>query len=659
MKLHFHCPAAFIGGAEQQLRYLIKYLRRLDPTLAISLTYEHPAIFPFLQKLEVPYTVLASDRKRLINALDAAAPDLIQFYTSPLMARALPYLQKRPRVIEVIHNKNQFHGDATSYGHEYTQVAVCVSPDAESFIQGHCPGLSTKVIANGVDHEQFFPIAEARSKTPVIGFAGRLCKDKGIDTLIEIAGQIPCRMELVGQDFCGYAGAHPNIDVYGQTDRPEDFYRRWWAFISASPHESFGLAIAEAMACACPPVMLDCGGITSYLKDGEHGFIVDSPQGLVDCVENIIQYGAILRPEALGFSAETMASSYLDLYREPVLVSTPIVPRSKPAAGVIPTQAAKIFKPVANRPMYPHKALGVTPRGWYGVVRALAGCCDSYASPEEAVHLIKKERPGLVILGCYQKAWQPICAAARSVGAKVAVTWHASYILNEFDHINRVWMAETLDAYRAKHIDFLATPHKGLAESWAHFGFPTAYFPNVIDEDLGGVAPTKLIDGPHIGILGSGQSWKNMECQIVAAAMIENSSIHVQELKHPEVLRALGILGRIVVHTKTLSDKEYYELLGGMHVNMCVSLSEVYSYLTAESFLLGTPVLTGSITSIAQNVDWCVTPHFEDPSTLVARLTLLLERADEMGQILKKHMLSVNAKNREICQEVLNHWENT
>jgi hypothetical protein len=167
------------------------------------------------------------------------------------------------------------------------------------------------------------------------------------------------------------------------------------------------------------------------------------------------------------------------------------------------------------------------------------------------------------------------------------------------------------------------------------------------------------MDGPHIGILGSAQSWKNMECQIVAAAMVENSTIHVQELKHPEVLRRLGILGRIVVHPKTLTDSEYYSLVGGMHVNMCVSLSEVYSYLTAESFLMETPVLTGTITPLVQrHVDArlsCGTTCFEDPMNMANQLEGLLKATGGWGW-LRKHMLEINEDHRKICQEELSKW---
>ena len=657
MRLHFHLPTAFVGGGERQVEYLVKYLRPpyADDDPAILVTYEQEAIASFVARLGVPSAKVDS-APALAEVIAAHAPDVFQFYTSALAYEALGMVWHRPRVVELVHNVARFPGDAFSYPKDRTDFLVCTSPHARLFAWIHSRETPALVIPNGVDLERFRPIPAKRAPRPVIGFAGRLAPEKGIETIIEVARRLPYPVELLGQDFAGYAKRKlSNVTVLPESATPETYYRRWWAFLSASPRESFGLAIAEAMACGCPPVLLDCGGIVPYLRHGHDALIVSNQHALEGSVCDVVEGRVALEPTARRFSALEMARHYRDAYALdpgrllPHVRRTPTVPEVPPA---------RVFRPVRSRPRVDGGVLGVTPHGWYGVVRALGGICDNYADPEHATFAIDRLKPRLVVLGCYMDEWLPICAHARRRGARVVATWHASYILNEFHSINRTWMAQMLDAFRASHIDYLATPHEGLALNWTHFGYPTAWLPNIIEEEL---APQPKLPGIHIGLFGSGQNWKNMECQFAAAGMIPGATIHAHPLKCPDIVERLGIKVNLV--PERLADAEYHRLLGSMSVNLCVSQSEVYSYLTAESFLMATPVLTGSITPLvrddAGDSPWlsiCRTPHFEDPIAIRDQLLQLLEVRDELGPRLREHMLAVNRRYRAQCAKVLGSW---
>lgn len=657
MRLHFHLPTSFIGGGERQVEYLVKYLRPpyADDEPAIFITYQHDAITAFVERLGVP-RVKVDSAIALADAIEAHAPDVFQFYTCALAYEALGMVAPRPRVVEVIHNVMRFPGDTFSYPKDRTDFLVCVSPHARLFAWTHARETPALVIPNGIDLERFGPAPGKRSPRPVVGFAGRLAPEKGIDTIVELARRLPYPVELVGQDFAGYGQRSlPNITVLPETATPETHYHRWWAFLSASPRESFGLAIAEAMACGCPPVVLDCGGIVPYLRHGHDALVVSDPAALAASVQDLVEGRVKLEPTARQFSAQEMARRYREAYASDLgRIRTPARPAPDPAAAPVP----RVFRPVRSRPRVDGGVLGVTPPGWYGVVRALSGICDEFAGPEDAFDAINRLRPRLVVLGCYQDEWLPICRHARRRGARVVATWHASYILNEFHAINRTWMAQMLDAFRAGHIDYLATPHEGLARNWTHFGYPTAWLPNIVDEDL---VPQPKLPGINIGLFGSGQNWKNMECQVAAAAMIPGATIHAHPLASPEVIQRLGI--RIKVVPERLADAEYHRLLGSMGVNLCVSQSEVYSYLTAESFLMATPVLTGSITPLvrdgADDAPWlslCSTPYFEDPIAIRDKLLALLEVKDELGPRLREHMLAINGRYRDQCANVLGEW---
>src|SRR5690606_20434674 len=55
-------------------------------------------------------------------------------------------------------------------------------------------------------------------------------------------------------------------------------------YVSAMPHETFGLSVAEAQASGLPVVGVRAGAMTDRVRDGEDGFLVEpgSPRALAD-----------------------------------------------------------------------------------------------------------------------------------------------------------------------------------------------------------------------------------------------------------------------------------------------------------------------------------------------------------------------------------------
>lgn len=304
--------------------------------------------------------------------------------------------------------------------------------------------------------------------------------------------------------------------------------------------------------------------------------------------------------------------------------------------------------------------LGVVEPYWHGVKRSLFSMCDEVVYPKHAISKIQELNPKLVLLGCYRPEWRNILLEAKSRNIKVIAVWYASFILNEFDHINRVWMASMINAYRQGLIHIIATPHAGLAETFRRFGIKTQYLPCVINPDTLPAVPK--LKGVNIGILGSGQDWKNMECQIIAASFIKDAVIHIQYIKHPEIIKALNLQKRLVVHPHIGSDKEYYKLVGGMTINMVVSLSEVFSYLTAESMLLKTPILTGTITPIFRGDDLpeilqvCCMPYFEDPVAIEGNLTKILQNYREIQNKGQQYISQYIKRGNSTAARILKGW---
>lgn len=641
MKILFHVPFPDIGGAELQLKYLI---RHLQPEIKCVVTYEYAQAEAFVKSLKVPFYRVFSPLN-LAKVIDTQVrPDIIHFYHSHTMHAALSKLQRRPKTYEVIHNRLPFPGDGMGYSKAYTDAVVCVSEDAQSLFDQKMPHFGSVVIPNGVDEQKFFPIPgfeKTPRSRPLGGFTGRLeaGDGKGIPDLIDVVSKLNVDFQLVGKDYGGYEkylkeNRITNITVLPFTPDPETYYHNWDFFVSASPAEGFGLSIAEAIACGTPTIVKRCGGVCRYLDDGEDAVIVDTKEEMADAIR------MVWKPSVRAdLSSKKMAASYRSLYRE--LLSNP--------TRVAPVLAApQRVKEIAG------DSLAVAPSDWYGVRRALAPLSDVYAEPKDAISVLRRMRPKIVVFGCYMPSWEKVLLEARKLGCTTVLTWHASYILNEFDHINREWMFHAIKAAKNKLFDFVATPHEGLAETWTHFGVNTDFLPNVVEHHL--IEQPKL-QGYNIGIFGSGQPWKNMDCQVIAASMA-GASVHIQSMRHLQSIEPLGI--KVTRHPHVGSDEKYYALLGSMKINMCVSLSEVYSYFVAESLMLGTPVLTSSITPILKHapevLQVCRTPHFEDPTEMVRSLETILDNYDEIKSTGMSYMADLNNDNKKIVKLVLDKW---
>lgn len=301
------------------------------------------------------------------------------------------------------------------------------------------------------------------------------------------------------------------------------------------------------------------------------------------------------------------------------------------------------------------RILGVTPYGWWGVQRALQSITPDYCPPESARQYIEDHRPDVVVFGCYQPAWQPVLDTARRLGCRTVLTWYASYILNEFDHINRVWMTAALQEAKAGRFDFVATPYAGLAAAWSHFGIPTDVLPPTVDAQL---VPTSKRDGLHIGVLGSAATWKNMDTQVIAASMLPTATVHIQHIRRMDSLRVLGLTPQMHGHFAT--DADYYAFVGSMRVNLTVSLSETFSFLTAESLLLGTPVVTSTVTPIfldaPPELAVCRVPQFDDPAQIAATIERVLDRYDVIATVGRDHMQELNDRNRIHARRVVSRW---
>lgn len=122
----------------------------------------------------------------------------------------------------------------------------------------------------------------------LILFVGRLGKPKGVQYLLEAMRFIrhPCQLVIAGdgnwrshlENLARSLELKHRVEFAGWVDdkRLVDLYRRATAVVIPSVWpEVFGAVGLEAMASRVPVVAFDVGGISSWLKDGLNGFLVE------------------------------------------------------------------------------------------------------------------------------------------------------------------------------------------------------------------------------------------------------------------------------------------------------------------------------------------------------------------------------------------------
>lgn len=178
-------------------------------------------------------------------------------------------------------------------------------------------------------------------KTEKVNFilVGLLTEVKGVDILIESvsilknrkvsgfhitivgSGAIESELKLMAKtqgvtDYFTWSGVQPHDIVVDMISRSD-------AFICSSRHESFGVAIVEALACGLPVIATDCGGPQDTVNVS-NGILVakENPEKLADGIEWMINnIGNFDRKQIMldardKYSKKSVAEKYLKIYKE-------------------------------------------------------------------------------------------------------------------------------------------------------------------------------------------------------------------------------------------------------------------------------------------------------------------------------------------------------
>jgi glycosyltransferase involved in cell wall biosynthesis len=195
-------------------------------------------------------------------------------------------------------------GAFEAWGYRSALGAIAGAPSVETVLrEGGFAGLLEMIPLGGVNLDVFKPSeTRVRNDAAVVGYAGRIVPDKGLDMLVQAAALIPdLRLKIAGdgpwrpqlQALAASLGV--GIELLGPLpqDRVPDFLRSLDVLALPSRttprwKEQWGRVLTEAMACGVPVVASDSGEIPFVIDDAGLIFPEGSVEDLASALRSIL-----------------------------------------------------------------------------------------------------------------------------------------------------------------------------------------------------------------------------------------------------------------------------------------------------------------------------------------------------------------------------------
>jgi glycosyltransferase involved in cell wall biosynthesis len=224
--------------------------------------------------------------------------------------------------------------------HGNSRVIFQNRDDPGFFAQKHLIDAERAVVikGSGVELDRFVPTPEP-SDPPVVMFASRLLRDKGVREFVEAAGTlrrsgVQARFVLVGDIDPGNPASLSTETVKGWCDESTI---EWWGRRDDMPHvlaqahivclpsyrEGLPKILIEAAACGRPIVATDVPGCREIVRDGENGLLVTvrNAEALSAAIKKLIEEPLLRR--RMGEQGRRIAAQEFGL--EQVIAETLLV----------------------------------------------------------------------------------------------------------------------------------------------------------------------------------------------------------------------------------------------------------------------------------------------------------------------------------------------
>jgi glycosyltransferase involved in cell wall biosynthesis len=178
---------------------------------------------------------------------------------------------------------------------------IAISESSKNGILRFATPKNLKLVYNGVDTKKFSPSGTKENSviTVVKTVSPATVEIKRLDTFLKASVYLPdVKFILVGEISSGLRDSlkklgGSNVEFTGYLD-PEAllaYYQKAKVYCQLSTHESFGVALAEAMACGCVPVVTRKYSLPEIV--GDTGFYVpyNDPEATAEAIEKALRSG--------------------------------------------------------------------------------------------------------------------------------------------------------------------------------------------------------------------------------------------------------------------------------------------------------------------------------------------------------------------------------
>jgi glycosyltransferase involved in cell wall biosynthesis len=259
--------------------------------------------------LRLPARAYGKERKAYRQLFGSIRPDLMHShgYRSDVLAGPMAGRLGIPR-ISTVHGFTG--GDWKNRIYEYLQVrawrrydkVVAVSAPLERWLRS--AGLRSDQVALVPNAYASVPVlsrAEARralgldDSEVVLGWIGRLSREKGLDVLLDAMPGLPdLRLSVLGegreraslQVQAGRLGIAGRIRWHGMVPQAAALYCAFDVFVLSSRTEGTPISLFEAMAAGVPVVATRVGGVPDVITESEARLVPsESPHALAEAIE--------------------------------------------------------------------------------------------------------------------------------------------------------------------------------------------------------------------------------------------------------------------------------------------------------------------------------------------------------------------------------------
>ena len=322
-----------IGGIAQHVQGLKKFLENNNNTVEI-ISSENTFTIP-IKGLKNPSFMISSFLKSKFKKNQ----EIVHAHNIP---SALAMKNSSGKKILTIHGIfseqiDQLHGTTTGkISKKYEQDALTWADtitviSKEAFDYYTSLGYKVFQIPNAIDISSLTSNVDRRYEKQVI-FAGRLSKEKGIKTLIEISKKLPNDIHLIIigagpeiENIKKIESEHNNIHYLGPKNHLETISLIKGSDILIQPSFSEGISttLLESMACKTTIIASNVGGTTELIQDQKSGILVEPTNHEMFCKKIIeLMSDELLRNKLSTISYETVkkydwkniGKQYLDLY---------------------------------------------------------------------------------------------------------------------------------------------------------------------------------------------------------------------------------------------------------------------------------------------------------------------------------------------------------